>query len=80
MVRPFARGNHVRLLNLAGDPVGNQPIIDSPAGIVGLGRANPLGPPGVLASHLPMNQAEGIGKARVQQAAETGPLFIGKAG
>ena len=73
--------------DLASDPVGGQPVVDAPAGVVDLALWGPLGEPSVDAAvivveagGIAMDLSEGVGEARIQQKAELLALLVGEAG
>ena len=73
--------------DLVSDPVGGQPVVDAPAGVVDLALWCPLGEPGVDAAviiveagGIAMDLSEGVGEARIQQKAELLALLVGEAG
>ena len=68
------------------DPIGGQPVVDAPAGVVDLALWGPLGEPGVDAAvvivepgGISMDLSEGVGEAGIQQKTELLALLIGEA-
>ena len=61
------------------DPVRDNKIVNSPAGVVFSGIKT-IAPPTVNAGCIRIQKAEGIGKAGSQQFAKTVPFFIGETG
>ena len=62
----------------AGQPVGNQKIVNTPSGVF-LPGAEAVGPPAVCTGHVGIQQTEAIGKAGLQQGGKSVPFLIGKA-
>ena len=70
-------GMDLRIVKTLAQTVGDDKVIDAPAGIL-LTGLEAVGPPGIF--HLiGIFEAEGVGKAAGQQMAELGALLVGKA-
>jgi len=68
-----------RAMNLVTAVIGNQEIVDSPAGVI-LSGLEHITPPSVSAGHVGVQIPEGIGQTTGQKLREAFALFIRKAG
>ena len=79
MVAAHHLGQDEGVLHLVPQPVGDHEIVDAPTHVPGPG-SRPVAPPGVGVGPVGVEEAEGVGKARLQKLGELAPFLIGKAG